>query len=54
MPFLSTLGIVGFNNEVPNGILTDLLCMFVSMGSLLANKCVHVISQLNREITINY
>ena len=55
VPFLSALGIVGFSNEVPTRIPTDLLCMVVSMGYLLANKsCVHVISQLNREITINY
>ena len=53
VPFLSALGIVGFSNEVPTRIPTDLLCMVVSMGSLLANKsCVHAIFQLNRETAI--
>ena len=55
MPFLSTLGIVGFSNEVPTRILTDLLCtcVFVSMDSLLAKEsCVLVIFQLNRETAI--
>ena len=53
MPFLSTLGIIGFYNEVLNSILTDLLCMFGSMDSLLGKEsCVHAIFQLNRETAI--
>ena len=54
MSFQSTLRIVGFNNEVPTSILTNLQGLFVFVSLIARESCVHVISQLNREITTNY